>query len=59
MDPLEVLPSGRRAEAAVILEADPNSRQILELCKLGTYDCFEAMEKLGMPEPFKLSYGDQ
>jgi hypothetical protein len=51
MDLIDLLPAGRRAEAAAILEADPNSRQILELCKWGVYDCFTAMAKLGLPDP--------
>ena len=52
MDLIDLLPTGRRAEAAAILEADPNKRQILALCKLGTYDAFEVMHRLGMPDPF-------
>ena len=51
MDLIDLLPAGRRAEAGAILEADPNKRQILELCRWGVYDCFTAMAKLGLPDP--------
>ena len=51
MDLIDLLPAGRRAEAGAILEADPNKRQILALCKVGVYDCFTAMAKLGLPDP--------
>jgi hypothetical protein len=59
LEPLDMLPLNRRAEAAEIIQADPNKRQILSLCKVGVYDCFTAMKKLGMPEPFRLSWGGQ
>ena len=52
MDLLAMIPLGQRDEAAAILLDDPNSRQILELCRLGVYDCYVAMEKLGLPDPY-------
>lgn len=52
MDPLEVLPSGRRDEAAAILLDDPNSRQTLKLCRLGVYDALTAMSLLRMEDPY-------
>ena len=51
LDLFTMLPLNRRAEAGAILEADPNKRQILELCRWGVYDCFTAMAKLGLPDP--------
>jgi hypothetical protein len=51
LDLLDMIPKGRRAEVTRILEADPNKKQVLVLCKLGAYDAFEAMRRLGMPEP--------
>lgn len=45
---IEMLPIEHRAEAQEILTRDPNKVRILEMCKLGTFDCWRALERLGM-----------
>jgi hypothetical protein len=45
---IEMLPAEYRAEAQRILESDPNARMILEYCKTGVLDCWEALNRLGI-----------
>jgi hypothetical protein len=47
---IEMLPAEYRAEAEKILAKDPRKARILEMCKLGAFDCWEAMERLGIEQ---------
>jgi len=48
-----MLPEGRRAEAEAILAERPGLRAVLESCKRGLLNCWDAMEALGM-DPYDL-----
>lgn len=47
---IEMLPAEYRVEAEEILAKNPNKARILEMCKLGVFDCWTAMERLGINE---------
>src|SRR5208283_5139518 len=47
---IEMVPLQYRAAVAEIVERNPNARHILEQCKWGVMDCWQAMEKLGVPD---------
>ncbi|MGO9116438.1 MAG: hypothetical protein ACLQPD_02380 [Desulfomonilaceae bacterium] len=43
---IEMLPAEYRAEAQKILAKNPSKARILEMGKLGVFDCWTAMERL-------------
>jgi hypothetical protein len=46
---IEMLPADYRDRAQGILDSDPNASHILETCKMGVIDCWEALRRLGIP----------
>ncbi len=45
---IEMLPAEYRPAAQEIVGRDPNAYRILEDCKAGLYDAFEALERMGL-----------